>query len=62
MSGLELLKHLRIKSPNSSVVMCSASSSDNNTRQSIEDGAEGFLVKPVTQISLVSLLHRLGFQ
>ena len=62
MTGLELLKHLRTKSPNSKVVMCSASSSDNNIRQAIEDGAEGFLVKPVTPTSLVSLLHRLGFQ
>jgi two-component system chemotaxis response regulator CheY len=62
MSGLELLKHLSIKSPNSKVVMCSASSSEDHIRQSIEDGAEGFLVKPVTQTSLVSLLHRLGFQ
>jgi two-component system chemotaxis response regulator CheY len=62
MNGLELLKHLNIKSPNSKVVMCSASSSDNNIRQAIEDGAEGFLVKPITPTSLVSLFHRLGFQ
>lgn len=62
MNGLELLKHLSIKSPDSKVVMCSASSSDNNIRQAIEDGAEGFLVKPVTPTSLVSLFHRLGFQ
>lgn len=62
MNGLELLKHLSIESPMSKVVMCSASSSDNNIRQAIEDGAEGFLVKPVTPTSLVSLLQRLGFQ
>ena len=62
MNGLELLKHLRAKSPSSKVVMCSASSSDNKIRQAIEDGAEGFLVKPVTPTSLVSLLQRLGFQ
>lgn len=61
MNGLELLKHLATKSPNSKVVMCSASSSDDNIRQAIADGAEGFLVKPVTQVSLVSLLRRLGF-
>jgi two-component system chemotaxis response regulator CheY len=61
MNGLELLKHLRDKSPNSKVVMCSASSSDDKIRQAIADGAEGFLVKPVTQTSLVSLLQRLGF-
>jgi two-component system chemotaxis response regulator CheY len=61
MSGLELLKHLSAKSPNSKVVMCSASSSDENIRQAIADGAEGFLVKPVTQTSLVSLLHRFEF-
>jgi CheY-like chemotaxis protein len=48
MSGLELLKHLSIKSPNSKVVMCSASSSEDDILQSIEDGAEGFLVKSVT--------------
>ena len=62
MNGLELLKHLRIDSPNSKVVMCSASSSDNNIRQAIEDGAEGFLVKPITHTNLISLLQRLGFQ
>lgn len=61
MNGLELLKHLRTSSPNSKVVMCSASSSDENIRQAIADGAEGFLIKPVTQTSLVSLLQRLGF-
>jgi two-component system chemotaxis response regulator CheY len=61
MNGLELLKHLSTKSPNSKVVMCSASSSDENIRQAIADGAEGFLVKPVTQTSLVSVLQRLGF-
>ncbi len=42
--------------------MCSGSSSDDNIRQAIEDGAEGFLVKPVTPVNLVSLLHRLGFE
>ncbi|MFT6155066.1 MAG: two-component system chemotaxis response regulator CheY [Bermanella sp.] len=62
MNGLELLKHLSTKSPNSKVVMCSGSSSDDNIRQAIEDGAEGFLVKPVTPVNLVSLLHRLGFE
>ena len=62
MNGLELLKHLSTKSPNSKVVMCSGSSSDDNIRQAIEDGAEGFLVKPVTPDNLVSLLHRLGFE
>lgn len=62
MNGLELLKHLRNKSPKSKVVMCSANGSDNIIRQAIEDGAEGFLVKPITQTSLVNLLHRLGFE
>jgi two-component system chemotaxis response regulator CheY len=62
MNGLELLKHFSTKSPNSKVVMCSGSSSDDNIRQAIEDGAEGFLVKPVTPVNLVSLLHRLGFE
>jgi two-component system chemotaxis response regulator CheY len=61
MSGLELLKQLSTISPNSKVVMCSASSSDDSIRQAIADGAEGFLVKPVTQTSLVSMLQRLGF-
>lgn len=61
MSGLELLKQLSITSPNSKVVMCSASSSDDNIRQAIADGAEGFLVKPVTPTSLESILQRLGF-
>jgi two-component system chemotaxis response regulator CheY len=61
MHGLELLKHLRIKSSQSKVVMCSGSSSDNNIRQTIEDGAEGFLVKSITPTSLASLIHRLGF-
>jgi two-component system chemotaxis response regulator CheY len=61
MNGLELLKKLRIECPASQVVMCSASNSDENIRQAIADGAEGFLVKPITQTSLVSLLQRLGF-
>lgn len=61
MNGLELLKKLRIECPASQVVMCSANNSDENIRQAITDGAEGFLVKPITQTSLVSLLQRLGF-
>jgi two-component system chemotaxis response regulator CheY len=62
MNGLELLKKLRVECTKSQVVMCSASSSDENIRQAIADGAEGFLVKPVTPTSLVSLLQRLGFE
>jgi DNA-binding NarL/FixJ family response regulator len=61
MNGLERLKQLSIKSSKNKVVICRASRSNNNIRQTIEGGAEGFLVKRVTPISLVSLLHRLGF-
>lgn len=61
MNGLELLKKLRVECPNTQVVMCSASSSDENIRIAITDGAEGFLVKPITPTNLVSLFHRLGF-
>lgn len=61
MNGLELLKRLKVQSPDSNVVMCSASNSEQHIEQAISDGAEGFLVKPVTQTSLVSLLARLGF-
>ena len=61
MNGLELLKMLRDESPNSKVAICSASSSEEHIQQAIKDGAEGFLVKPVTQTNLVSLLDRLGF-
>lgn len=61
MNGLELLKRLKVQSPDSNVVMCSASNSEQHIEQAISDGAEGFLVKPVTQTSLVSLLERLGF-
>jgi CheY-like chemotaxis protein len=62
MNGLELLKYLSANSPQSKVVMCSASSSDENIRQAINDGAEGFLVKPITPTNLTTLLQRLGFE
>jgi two-component system chemotaxis response regulator CheY len=61
MNGLELLKKLKAECPNTQVVMCSASSSDENIRVAIADGAEGFLVKPITPTNLASLFHRLEF-
>jgi two-component system chemotaxis response regulator CheY len=61
MNGLELLKKLRVECPDSKVAICSASNLEEHIQQAISDGAEGFLVKPVTQTNLVSLLDRLGF-
>lgn len=61
MNGLELLKRLAVESPNSKVVICSVSNSEAHMHQAISDGAEGFLVKPITQTSLSSTLERLGF-
>lgn len=60
MNGLELLKKLKAQCPATRVVMCSASNSDENIRTAIADGAEGFLVKPITSTSLVGLLQRLA--
>jgi response regulator of citrate/malate metabolism len=59
-SGLALLKDLRVCCPDSKVVMCSANGSGENINTAVNDGAEGFLVKPFTVVGLSGLLNRLG--
>ena len=59
-SGLALLKELRLCCPDSKVVMCSANNSDENINTALNDGAEGFLVKPFTAVGLSGRLNRLG--
>jgi two-component system chemotaxis response regulator CheY len=59
-SGLALLKDLRVCCPQSKVVICSANDSDENINTALNDGAEGFLVKPHTAVGLSGMLNRLG--
>ena len=57
--GLELLSILREEIPEVKIVMCSADTSEETVNLSYEIGAVGFLEKPVTPMSLLSLMERL---
>jgi len=47
MSGLELLKQLRLKYPDTKIFMITAYSDQNNRNRAMELGATDYLVKPI---------------
>lgn len=57
--GLELLSILHEEIPDAKIVMCSADTSEETVNLAYEIGAVGFLEKPVTPMSLMSLMERL---
>jgi two-component system, chemotaxis family, chemotaxis protein CheY len=46
MDGIEALKQIRAKDPNSTVVMCSAMGQESLVVEAITSGAKDFVVKP----------------
>lgn len=61
-SGLQLLGHVRSEHPDTAVLMVTVEDSHNLALTAIEQGAYGYLVKPVSAgellINVVSALHR----
>lgn len=59
MDGMEALKVLVKEVPGSSVVMVSAMGQEIRVRQSIENGAKGFIVKPYKEGMVLRILRDL---
>lgn len=47
MNGLDLLKEIKKLFPTMKVIMITAYDNDNNYKQAMENGADGFMAKPV---------------
>ncbi|MFQ3250343.1 MAG: two-component system chemotaxis response regulator CheY [Glaciecola sp.] len=57
-NGLELLKSIKEFSADISVVMVSGEGSSANVMSAIENGADGFIVKPFNTGRIVETLHK----
>ena len=58
MSGLEMVKEINIRRPDLTVFMVSAYDDNENHKASVENGASGFLTKPVDFDALKVLLEK----
>ncbi|TDF39696.1 response regulator [Alteromonadaceae bacterium M269] len=58
-NGLDLLDLLQYHQIHCKVLICSSQSQDHNMSTALENGAVGFMVKPVTETGLTSALDRL---
>ncbi len=47
MSGLELLKHVKMEYPEKQVIMISAYGDEKNIKDAMKNGADGFISKPI---------------
>lgn len=56
MSGLEVLRQIRDLYPRTSIVMISASATHDNVRMALENGADGFIVKPFNAASVINTI------
>lgn len=59
-NGISLIKQIQEISPDTQVIMCSAHSTEENVKSAINEGAEGFLVKPITAFNMSSVIERLS--
>jgi two-component system chemotaxis response regulator CheY len=57
MNGLDVLQQLKTYDPEQFVVMVSAHNTTDNIKLSIERGADGFLVKPFTNLKISEMLE-----
>lgn len=54
MSGLEALAGLREASPQTKILMVNAASTGNSVQEAMQNGASGFVVKPITAANVLS--------
>lgn len=59
LDGLEILKLLKAKYPNTKVIMCSGNHTAENVKEAVTSGAIGFLAKPILPASVTNLFDRL---
>ncbi|MBD3320204.1 MAG: response regulator [Chitinivibrionales bacterium] len=70
MSGLDLLKQLKkdVSTKDIPIIMLTAESSMENVKKAVEDGAEGYILKPINEVLLRARLkdvekeHLLGLK
>lgn len=60
MSGLELLKEIKMKHPELPVMMVTAYGDDNNRQQAEENGADDLFTKPVDFTALKDRIYKLA--
>ena len=58
MDGLEALLAIRKQHPEISVIMITGNPSVDNVKESIEGGAQGFIVKPFNSAKVLETMHR----
>jgi len=58
MSGLEVLKYIRLRDQTIPVVMCTAMSNYHDIEEAFEKGADDYLVKPIQKETLWHTLNR----
>ena len=58
MSGLELLKRIMVSRPETKVIIVSGFSDFEFARNALNDGAMGYLLKPVSEADLTQLMNR----
>lgn len=58
MGGLEALRAIRTQHPEIIVIMITGNPSVDNVKESIEGGAQGFIVKPFNSGKVLESLHR----
>ncbi|WP_153109933.1 response regulator transcription factor [Propionivibrio limicola] len=58
MDGLEALQNIKKKYPDIVVVMITGNPSVDNVHESIDNGANGFIVKPFNSAKVIDTLHR----
>lgn len=59
-NDISLISQIQSISPNTQVVMCSSQSNDDQVKEAISAGADGFLVKPITEFNMSSVIERLS--
>ena len=58
MDGLEALQTIKEKFPGVIVIMITSNPSKENVKESIQGGAQGFIVKPFNSAKVLETLHR----
>jgi len=58
MDGLETLQNIKERFPEVIVIMITGNPSVDNVKESIQGGAQGFIVKPFNSAKVLESLHR----
>lgn len=56
MNGIDILKNIKSKQPNAFIIMVSGESTINNVKNSLSNGAAGFIVKPFSAVKVADAM------